>query len=284
MEGRIKRASTEPSKAKMPVIGNIRIGEKVAHKSGGKDYPVSLDYFKATGNYAAKFNARFGDKPTKIPICFPSENVVDVCHERFEAWDGGKRLGFGDGITFQVFDNVKKDYVTIVVPENIDDPKTPVDPRLLAIRPKMKRLLTLRFIIPEIDGVYGTWRFDTAATKTSIDAITSIFDFVRSQAGRIAMIPFDLTVTMHESHTPLETKRFPIVQLIPNLGQESIDQVSQFLTGMNTSISGIITEEKIKKLMEASKKELLVEEAKPEILEHKKELTLGGLPFEDENN
>src|SRR3972149_4555670 len=103
MTGRIQSRKSESAASTLPEIGKVKIGEK-AMSQGGKEYPKSLDYFKPTGNFANEFTMKYGDKPTKLSVCFISDDLNEVCNERYESWVKGKRWGWGDGTLFTVWD------------------------------------------------------------------------------------------------------------------------------------------------------------------------------------
>ena len=48
-----------------PLLGRIKVGMK-AKNAQGKEYPSSIDWFRADGKYAATFHRVYGEKPTKI--------------------------------------------------------------------------------------------------------------------------------------------------------------------------------------------------------------------------
>src|SRR6478609_8174432 len=105
----MSRIVTNPSNtAKLPIIGNIRVGEKMKNAQG-KEYPVSLDHFKATGDYAVKFHEAFGEKPTNFGIIFMADSIDDVCNERYELRDEktGSLVGSGDGVNFKIWNPEK---------------------------------------------------------------------------------------------------------------------------------------------------------------------------------
>ena len=109
--GRIKR-DTPIATPPLPIIGNIRIGEKRQPQCGGKEYPVSLDYFKPTGDFAKLFTDAYGAKPNKIQVIFISNDNVQSCHEEYDARDAaGRRAGYGDGETFYLYDLKKEEYI-----------------------------------------------------------------------------------------------------------------------------------------------------------------------------
>jgi hypothetical protein len=244
MSGRIQK-TTNDAPFTLPRIGLIKVGAKI-QKEGGKEYPTSLDYFVATGNYAENFTLALGAKPTKIPVIFVSDDEKSVCYERFEAWSkDGKKLGEGDGVTFTVFDDAKADYVTDVPAD---------DPRVQKLKPEFKRILTLKFIIPQVKGIYGHWEFSTRGTKSSINQIIAVFDHVKAQAGRVSAIPFDLVVTMVQSRKPKEVKKYPVVSLIPNVGAENLEKISAYLGDMSFGKLGILTDAKIEQLSATTEK------------------------------
>lgn len=236
MSGRIK--TTAKADYSIPRIGMIKVGTKVTRQDG-KEFPTSLDYFVATGNYADSFNEAFGTKPTKIPIVFISDETNLVCNERFEAWtNDGKKIGSGDGETFSMYSEKDKDYIVVDAQHELVQKNKHL----------FKRVLTLKFVIPTIRGVYGHWEFNTRATKSTINQIIATFDNVKDQAGRVSGIPFDLIVTMANSRKPNVISKYPVVTLVPNIGSENLEKISTYLSDMSFGKVGVLTEEKIAKL------------------------------------
>lgn len=215
--GRITQRKQEVSASTLPEVGRIKIGEKVKNASG-TEYPKSLDYFRPTGNFAAEFTKQYGQKPTKLSVVFISDSLTEVCNERYESWVKGKRWGWGDGTTFTVWDSATKQYIN-------DVPAT--DQRIKAL--KWELMLTLRFVLLELRGIMGYWTFGTKAKTTTIPSIVQAFDFVRGRAGTIIGFPFNLIVEKKTGYSPEEPKNYPVVSLVPNFSQESIEMVSQYL-------------------------------------------------------
>lgn len=220
MTGRIQSRKTESAASTLPEIGKIKIGEK-AMSQGGKEYPRSLDYFKPTGNFANEFTNKYGDKPTKLSVCFVSDNLNEVCNERFESWVKGKRWGWGDGTAFSVWDETVGDKGSYVHGLHAADPRVK--------KLKWDVMLTLRFVLLELKGIMGYWRFETKAKETTIPSVVKAFDFVRERAGTIVGFPFNLIVERKTGYNPGEAKNYPVVTLVPNFSQDSIDMVSQYL-------------------------------------------------------
>lgn len=247
--GRIKR-STPTVKPMLPIIGNIRIGEKRQPQGGGKEYPVSLDYFKPVGDYAKLFTDAYGEKPNKIQVVFISDNNSNSCLEEYEARDAqGKRAGYGDGETYYLYDEDKKDYVAYRADDEKDKAfvaKFTKDNKL-----EWKVILTLLFLIPKIKGVFGVWKFQTKGAKSSVEQIINAFDMIKETAGTVINIPFDLTVEKVKSQKPNNKSVFPVVNLVPNISNDNIEIVKGFLAqGGNVKQLGMLTEDKLKQLPE----------------------------------
>lgn len=215
--GRIASRKQESTASTLPEIGKIKIGEKVTN-SAGKEYPKSLDYFKATGNFAGEFIRIYKEKPTKLSVVFISDNLGEVCNERYESWVKGKRYGWGNGEVFTIWDGGEKKYI-----ENI--PKSDERVKKLA----WDVMLTLRFVLLEMKGIMGYWTFATKAKATTIPSIVKAFDFVRERAGTIVGFPFNLIVEKKTGYSPEEARNYPIVSLVPNFSQDAIDMVAQYV-------------------------------------------------------
>lgn len=215
--GRIQSRKTESAASTLPEIGKIKIGEK-ATNSSGTEYPRSLDYFRATGNFANEFANVYGVKPTRLSICFVSDALSEVCNERFESWIKGKRWGWGDGAIFTIWDKEKSAYM----------------PNIPASDPRVKQLnwdvmLTLRFVLLEMRGIMGYWTFQTKAKATTIPSVVKAFDFVRERANTIIGFPFNLIVERKTGYNPGDPKSYPVVTLVPNFSQDAIDAVRNYV-------------------------------------------------------
>jgi hypothetical protein len=221
MTGRIQSRKTDTAASTLPEIGKVKIGEKATSKTG-TEYPKSLDYFKPTGNFANEFTMKYGDKPTKLSVCFVSDDLNEVCNERYESWVKGKRWGFGDGGVFTVWDATANDNKGAYISNLPKD-----DPRVKAL--KWDVMLTLRFVLLELKGIMGYWRFETKAKATTIPSVVKAFDFVRERAGTIIGFPFNLTIEKKTGYNPGEAKNYPVVSLVPNFSQDAIDMVSSYL-------------------------------------------------------
>jgi hypothetical protein len=226
MSGRIvKRKEVQSSSMPINEIGKIKIGEKVKGTSKmGKEYerPSSLDYFRCDSKFAEIFKAQYGDKPTKLLIVFISDDVNLSCQERFEAWDNGKRQGWGDGENFTVWnptagDDGKGAYVEVNK-----------DSTLLAGK-QWAEMVTLRFVLPELSGILGHWTFTTKGKKTSIPGLVQAFDFIQGRMGTVVGVPFELIVEKAKGYNPGEARNYSRVKLIPCISEQYMLKVREFL-------------------------------------------------------
>lgn len=234
MKGRISSGGVQQGST-LPEIGRIKVGMKTE-----RGLPTSLDYFRATGKFANQFTSLMGDKPNELHIAFVSNDISEVCNERFEAWDKGKRLGFGDGKTFTVWN-----------PAGGKDSKGEYEAGLQKNDPKVKALgklwaqtLTLRFVLLKMKGVLGYWTFETKAKETTIPSIVKAFDMVMERSGSIIGFPFSLVVEKVQSYTPGMAKNYPIVKLVPHFTEETIEAVRAYVEAggeMNRITTNMIT-------------------------------------------
>ena len=213
--GRIAVRKNQAAGSTLPEIGKIKIGEKKL-SSKGVEYPSAIDYFKPTGNFATQFTSIYGDKPKILSIAFISDNLAEVCNERYECWTDGKRHGYGDGNTFTIWDGKKY----------IDDVPAS-DPRVTAL--KWDMMLTLRFVLLEMKGILGYWTFQTKAKATTIPSVIKAFDFVRTRSGTIVGFPFSLMVEKKKGYNPGEARNYPVVSLVPNFSETAMEHVNAYL-------------------------------------------------------
>lgn len=215
--GRITGRKIETSATTLPEIGKVKIGMKHPEKG----YPMSVDYFIATGNFVKQFADANPDKPKVLPVCFISDSLEEVCNERFESWEKGKRWGWGNGSLFTVWDK------TLNGDKGGYFETDKEDPRVKSL--KWDTMLTLRFVLLNMPGIMGYWTFNTKAKMSTIPSIIKAFDFVRGRANTIIGFPFTLMVEKKTGYSPGEAKSYPVVTLVPNFSQEAIDMVSNYL-------------------------------------------------------
>lgn len=225
--------------AAIPIIGTISVGEK-RKTEAGKEYPVSLDFFRATGRYESYFTEVYGRTPQSIHIIFPGNEVQEYCNCTYTFRDNaGRLLAEGDGQSWKVWSRQKSEYVYgswnyDVIKERFPDARDNIE-------------LRLKFLMPRINNIYGLWKFTSRARHSTIPQITGMFDKVLAEVGYVQNIPFELSVAKVKSNKPDSNNTFPVVQLIPVLSPENIAMLAEFYdAGQN--IRGMITAEKIEQL------------------------------------
>jgi recombination directionality factor gp3-like protein len=238
MSGRIIREGDQGGR--MTILGKVKVGKK-----SEKGFPTSLDYFIATGKYAGLFDKVYGDRPDRLEICFHSDDIGQVCNEEYECRDReGKRVAYGDGESFHLYDAGKKEYI-IVRKEDL--------PKGLGT---WSTTLTLRFILLRVNTVFGLWQFTTKGEKSSIPAIRDTFDAVKQQAGTVLHVPFDLIVEKVSSQKPGEKRTFPVVSLIANIGSQELQLLGEYIE-KGGQLKGIVSQGQIEQLAADSGMKLL---------------------------
>lgn len=215
------RISRDVVRHNLNVLGKIHTGEK-----NDKGYPTSLDYFKATGDYAHLFHDLYGEKPTSISIRFFTDEDSVSCDERYELRVGTKIFAKGDGQLFTIWSDKTKEYVVKTkaeLPEIMSIALTAAqkhDPKA-----QWKERLSLRFILPELPSVFGCWQYDTGGKESSIPQIVGAYDQVKQMAGTVAGINFDLIVKKVTSQKMESKNSFPVVTLIAKSGSAGLKDI-----------------------------------------------------------
>lgn len=248
MNGRLKGERTDT----FARIGFIKCGEKVINQNG-KQIPRSLNYFKAEGKYAGYFNQAYPDKPTTIKIIFPSDNLTEICNERYEMWDGSQKCGWGDGENFNLWNEEKKCFEAFNVPRgDLDDflknTENKINQKNRNYPVKWSVILTLRFMIPEIGKILGVWEFSTRGEKSSIKQIISPFDNVQRWGGTVTRTFFDLNLDWHVSKKKGNKSAYPVISLVPNMSKQNLEKQRLLLEQNNNDLPLIITENVLHKV------------------------------------
>lgn len=216
MSGRIYRPEqANTAILELPEIGRLHIGRKQAGQNG-KEYPVSVDYFIPSGKYADLFTRALGEKPSTIQIVFPSDDAEKVCNERYEFRDNaGALVASGDGRVFKVWDGKKyAEFSTEQYPDIMQ--------QIAAKNPTRRGadnwdiVLTLRFVVPAVNGVVGVWQFSTKGKASSVRNIRESFDAVQAMFGSVTQTVFDLSVKFAKSNKPGSNSKYPVVSLVAN--------------------------------------------------------------------
>ena len=210
-----------------PRLGKIKCGIKSA--SG---YPQSVDYFVATGKYASLFNSVYGEKPSSILVYFPSDDPNLVCREEYVYRDNaGKKIATGDGENFTIWSDKTQSRIQVTIDKfpNIMEQISQKYPS----KTGWQVTLTLNFVLPLVNKIYGVWEFQTKGAASSIPQIRDCFDAMLAKNGKIAGVLCDLNVEFAKSDSP-KASRFPVVSLVPNETDQNIAKVKSLTQGILT--------------------------------------------------
>lgn len=234
------RIQNRNAAASLGILGKVKIGDK-AKNQNGKEYPVSLDYFRFTSNEEMRIKRMaemFGEKPTKLPITFHADDANVCCVQRYEIRDsGGKLVAYGDGVNF--WESHKDGFIqkpTMTVQQGEAYMKQVAG----NTKAEWQETLTLRFMVLQYPEL-GLWEFSTKGKDTSIGQIISAFDTVMERAGRVKGIPFWLTVEKHKSNRANANRQYPVANLVCDLSPEMVETVYS----LGDNIRGLITPEKL---------------------------------------
>lgn len=182
-----------------------------------------------------------------LPILFLSDNVQECCYERYELRKGSKLYARGDGENFEVWNQQTGEYVPLTKTQE------PGLGKRLAMEAgengkpaEWQTILTLRFLILPLKSVWGCWSFSTKGEASSIPAIIAAFDSVKNIAKTVVGVPFDLTVEMVKSQKPGSESRFPVVKLVPNVGETHLQMLGE-LKEQGKTFHKVLTAETIEK-------------------------------------
>jgi hypothetical protein len=243
---RIKKDRTP----ELGIIGKIKIGEKVINGKG-KEVPTSLDYFRFTdptgGRYSKLAEDTFG-KPKHLQVMFASNNLNHNCIERLELRNAkGQLVAYTDLETLFVsqtngFEAVSSERINAA--GGIEACMKALENKY---NTKFYECLTLRVMLLGFP-VLGQWEIFTKASKSSIKQIIDTYDMVMKQSGRIAWIPFTLSVQKVVSNREIPgenyKRSYSVINLHPDLSVEMQEMLLQF----GDDIKGLVTPEKIKGL------------------------------------
>lgn len=201
-----------------PRLGKIKCGIKSPN-----GYPQSVDYFVATGKYASLFSQAYGDKPKSLLVYFPSDDPSLVCKECYVYRDkAGKKVAEGDGETFTIWNEKTQKRMLATIDKYPD-----LMEKIAQKYPSpagWQVTLTLNFVLPMVNKIYGVWTFETKGVASSIPQIRDAFDSLLAKNGHIQGVLFDLNVEFAKGDSP-KASRFPVVSLVANETQANMDKL-----------------------------------------------------------
>ena len=191
---------------RIPRLGKIRLGIKEISSRTQNPYPQATDFFVVPD----KIKSYVGDKPTKLPIMFPTEKPEEFAQQWLRCYsftqgqickgDGVTSLRKVDVVTGAIADHTTQEWVFTIgtcdpdtCPEYTGDPER-------GIKPQCRRVMNLLFLLPDVPG-FGVWQLDTSSFYSIIN-INSCLDFIKRLCGRISFIPLTLSMEPMEVTPP----------------------------------------------------------------------------------
>lgn len=227
MKGRISRPQPGINRVVLPRVGFVKVGLKEKGKNG-KEYPKSVDYFIPTGKYAGLFTQAYGERPQTIQIVFPDDDPTKVCNEMYEYRDDeGRRVAYGDGETFFVWDGKKYEELSIKQYPNLMAGVAKKYPNKAVQNggDGWHVTLTITFIAPLVRGIAGVWQFISKGTSTTIPNIRDTFDAMLQERGFVRGIVWDMNVQFAVSQKPGDRSKYPVVTIVPNESEGNLRKV-----------------------------------------------------------
>jgi hypothetical protein len=226
---------------RIPRLGKIHLG--IRHPE--KNYPMKTDYFVLPKDHSdyAKMVKLFGEKPKKLRVLIPSEDIEDWAPQYYKAYNMTYGLVCrGDGNTALRMADVKDgelprtpkdktEYATSKV--NMIDIPCPGKNCKYYQDKKCGEVMNLRVIIPELPGL-GIWQIDTGSINSILN-INSCAKLIKNAFGRIRNIPLELTLEPINVNNPENGKKQTVFVLnlrtevtLAQLADEAREQSKQF--------------------------------------------------------
>ena len=178
---------------RMPRLGKVRLGIKVQpEEEGKKPYPRATDYFVVP----EEMKQFVGDKPKKLSIMFPTEEVDKFAQQWLRCYSFTQGLVCkGDGITAtRKIDVETGDIAHSTTHEWVFQDDWGCDPDTCEqyLDKQCRRVMNLLFMMPDVPGL-GCWQLDTTSFYSIVN-VNSCLDLIKTICGRISLIPFTLSL------------------------------------------------------------------------------------------
>lgn len=195
---------------RMPRLGKVRLGIKKISPKTNNPYPVATDFFVVPD----EIKDYLGDKPTKVPIMFPTEKPEEFAQQWLRCYSFSQgMICKGDGVTSvrkvdvatgDIASHTTEEWIfqqgscdPDTCPQYLGDPES-------GIKPQCRRVMNLLFLLPDVPG-FGVWQLDTSSFYSIIN-VNSCLDLIKRLCGRISFIPLTLSLEPLEV-TPLGIKK-----------------------------------------------------------------------------
>ncbi len=190
-------------KIRLPRLGHIHLGIR----DPDRGFPISTDYFVFPKDHSLTptLTHLFGEKPKELRIVIPVEDDEVWANQYYRSYtltrglvcmgDGEQAARMVDVKTRELATNTT--VTTALTPLECSGKDCPV-----FIAGKCKRVMQLRFLIPEVPGL-GVWQIDTSSINSILN-INATAAVIKRTFGRISMIPLLLTLELDPKGGKLE--------------------------------------------------------------------------------
>lgn len=190
---------------RIPRVGKIRLGEKVATANGG-DRPAATDHFVVPPEVAAVL----GERPIQLDVMFPSDDLGVVFPVAYKYYRRALLWCTGNGQTGTRIDEESKGFKEVECPCEFLEQKN-----------ACRHAGSLMMMIPRV-SIGGVYQMDTPS-RNNIIAIQSGIEHARGLLGRISWVPFVLTLTPRQMTVQGQLKTVHLVNLL----LASFEQIQQ---------------------------------------------------------
>jgi len=177
----------------MPRLGKIRLGIRIEGETRSS-YPRATDHFVVP----EEIKEHVGDKPTKLQIMFPTENMSEFNIQWLRCYSFSQGLICrGDGLLCRrKVDTANGDFASHTTEKWVHEDGLLCDPNdcpmYVSEKPQCRKVMNLLFLMPDVPG-FGVWQLDTSSFYSIIN-VNSALDLIKRLCGRISFIPLTLSL------------------------------------------------------------------------------------------
>lgn len=177
---------------RIPRLGKIRLGIKVAGSESKAGYPKAVDYFVCP----PEVQAVFGEKPKELAIMFPLEDERQFCQQWLRCYSltqGLVCIGNAETARAKV-DTETGEIASHLTKEWVWKDDLPCDPGECPyyLKKHCRRVMNLQFLLPSVPGL-GCYQVDSTSFFSIVN-INSMIRLLKGLFGRCSMIPLTLAL------------------------------------------------------------------------------------------
>jgi len=238
--------------------GKIRLGEKRKVEKNGKiiEFPAKLDYMlfdPQDEKLLPKLHKLYGDKPDKLLVCFPSENLEEVFPQYYKCYGTSGLLCKGDGVTAnRTAEGGALVECECATPEHCEYAQE----RGKGGKPGCKQLASLQFFLVDFDNMF-VWQIDTTSYHSIVN-VNSALDIMRRALGRISFIPVTLILKPQQIQPDGKKQVAYVLDIVIPCGLRDIGALKPLIAGPHAELPPLLEHEAPDDLYPAS--QIMVDE------------------------